>query len=225
MKKKTAILVDGGFFLKRYKSIHKVKQLNPERTAKDLWEMCLKHLIQTKEEYDLYRIFYYDCLPYSKKQHNPLTGKSIDFSKTEQYKFQYLFFEELKKKRKIALRLGVLEDRKRWIIKPSITKDLLSKKIGIEDLTEDDVQFDFNQKMVDIKIGLDIASITLKKQVDQIILISGDSDFVPAAKLARREGIDFLLDPMWNPIKPHLFEHIDGLSSKIKRPKVNQNNQ
>ena len=80
MKKKTAILVDGGFFLKRYKSIHKVKQLNPERTAKDLWEMCLKHLIQTKEEYDLYRIFYYDCLPYSKKQHNPLTGKSIDFS-------------------------------------------------------------------------------------------------------------------------------------------------
>lgn len=80
------------------------------------------------------------------------------------------------------------------------------------------MQFDFNQKMVDIKIGLDIASITLKGQVDQIILISGDSDFVPAAKLARREGIDFLLDPMWNPIKPHLFEHIDGLVSKIKRP-------
>ncbi|OYX15779.1 MAG: NYN domain-containing protein [Algoriphagus sp. 32-45-6] len=94
----------------------------------------------------------------------------------------------------------------------------MSKKIKIEELTEEDVQFDFTQKMVDIKIGLDIASMTLKHQVDQIILISGDSDFVPAAKLARREGIDFLLDPMWNPIKPHLFEHIDGLVSKIKRP-------
>ncbi|MCB0690604.1 MAG: NYN domain-containing protein [Saprospiraceae bacterium] len=68
-----------------------------------------------------------------------------------------------------------------------------------------------------MKIGLDIASITLKKQVDQIILIAGDSDFVPAAKLARREGIDFLLDPMWNPIKPHLFEHIDGLHSTFKQ--------
>lgn len=66
-----------------------------------------------------------------------------------------------------------------------------------------------------MKIGLDIASITLKKQVDQIILIAGDSDFVPAAKLARREGIDFILDPMWNPIKPHLFEHIDGLRSTL----------
>ncbi|MEA3464277.1 MAG: NYN domain-containing protein, partial [Patescibacteria group bacterium] len=32
------------------------------------------------------------------------------------------------------------------------------------------------------------------------------------------EGIDFILDPMWNKIKPHLFEHIDGLVSKIKRP-------
>ena len=44
-----------------------------------------------------------------------------------------------------------------------------------------------------MKIGLDIASMAYKKQVDQIILISGDSDFVSAAKLARREGIDLYL--------------------------------
>lgn len=220
MKKKTAILVDGGFFLKRYKSINKIKLLDPERTANDLWEMCLKHLTQSKgEEYELYRIFYYDCLPYDKKQHNPISGKSVDFSKTEQNKFQIAFFEELKKKRKVALRLGTLEDRNRWIIRPDKTKELLARTITIDDLTEKDVVFDFSQKMVDIKIGLDIASITLKSQVDQIILISGDSDFVPAAKLARREGIDFILDPMWNPIKPHLFEHIDGLVSKIRNPK------
>jgi len=219
MKKRTAILVDGGFFLKRYRSINRVKTLDPVRTANDLWEMCLKHLTQAKNEsFDLYRIFYYDCLPYDKKQHNPVTGKSIDFSKTEQYKFKLEFLEELKKKRKIALRLGVLEDRKRWIIKPSKTKELLAKKVSIDSLTEGDVQFDFTQKRVDIKIGLDIASMALKKQVEQIILVSGDSDFVPASKFARREGIDFILDPMWNPIKPHLFEHIDGLVSIIKKP-------
>lgn len=224
MKKKTAILVDGGFFLKRYRSIHKIKSLDPIKTANDLWEMCLRHLSQAKgESFDLYRIFYYDCLPYDKKQHNPITKKSIDFAKTDQYNFQVQFLEELKKKRKIALRLGVLEDRKRWIIKPSKTKELLSKIISIDELTEEDVQFDFIQKRVDIKIGLDVASMALKGQIDQIILISGDSDFVPAAKLARREGIDFLLDPMWNPIKPHLFEHIDGLSSRIKNPRNNSN--
>ena len=54
-------------------------------------------------------------------------------------------------------------------------------------------------------------------QVDQIILISGDSDFVPAAKLARREGIDFILDPLWASIKPNLHEHIDGLRSNWKK--------
>jgi uncharacterized LabA/DUF88 family protein len=218
MKKRTAILVDGSFFLKRYRSINKIRNLDPTRTANDLWEMCLKHLNQKNETFDLYRVFYYDCLPYDKKQHNPVTGRSIDFSKTDQYSFQHSFLGELKKKRKVALRLGVLEDKKRWIIVPSKTKDLLTKKIDVDELTENDVQFDFTQKRVDIKIGLDIASMSLKKQVDQIILVSGDSDFVPASKLARREGIDFLLDPMWNPIKPHLFEHIDGLVSKIRKP-------
>ena len=55
--------------------------------------------------------------------------------------------------------------------------------------------------------------LSYKHQVDQIILISGDSDFVSASKLARREGIDFILDPLGATIKPALFEHIDGLRS------------
>lgn len=49
-----------------------------------------------------------------------------------------------------------------------------------------------------------------------MILISGDSDFVPAAKLARREGIDFILDPMGASISPDLSEHIDGIRSNYK---------
>ena len=52
------------------------------------------------------------------------------------------------------------------------------------------------QKGVDMNIGLDIASLAYKKQGDQIVSIAGDSDFVPAAKLARRESIDFILNPM-----------------------------
>lgn len=62
-----------------------------------------------------------------------------------------------------------------------------------------------------MRIGIDISSLAFKHQVNQIILISGDSDFVPAAKQARREGIDFILDPMRAPIKDDLFEHIDGI--------------
>jgi len=83
-------------------------------------------------------------------------------------------------------------------------------------LTDTDFVLSVEQKGVDMKIGLDISSIAFKHQADQIILISGDSDFVPAAKQARGEGIDFILDPMWATIKPDLFEHIDGLASKWK---------
>ncbi len=64
-----------------------------------------------------------------------------------------------------------------------------------------------------MKVGLDIASLAFKERVDQIILIAGDSDFVPAAKFARKEGVDFILDPMMNNIDPSLHEHIDGLMS------------
>lgn len=80
------------------------------------------------------------------------------------------------------------------------------------------VALGLRQKGVDMRIGIDIAALALKKQVDTIVLVAGDSDFVPAAKLARREGIDFILDPMWQSVNPDLFEHIDGLQSGLPKP-------
>jgi uncharacterized LabA/DUF88 family protein len=73
------------------------------------------------------------------------------------------------------------------------------------------VIYDVVQKGVDARMSLDIASLSYKRLVERIVLITGDADFVPAAKLARREGIDVILDPLWGPIAPSLNEHIDGL--------------
>lgn len=79
MSMKTAILVDGAFFIKRYKRIMGSNVLDPIKTANDLFTMCLKHLEHSKGiKNNLYRIFYYDCEPYGKKQHHPLTGQSVD---------------------------------------------------------------------------------------------------------------------------------------------------
>ncbi len=91
-------------------------------------------------------------------------------------------------------------------------------EISFDEITENDVFYEMRQKGIDMKIGVDIASLALKKQVNQIVLISGDEDFVPASKLARREGIDFILDPLWNPVDSSLFEHIDGLNSTSPKP-------
>ena len=74
-----------------------------------------------------------------------------------------------------------------------------------------------------MRIGIDIASITLKNQADTIVLVSGDSDFVPAAKFARREGVRFILDPLWQNVSPDLSEHIDGFTSGFRRPDDEEN--
>lgn len=125
------------------------------------------------------------------------------------------FHRELKSKRKFALRLGKLSSNELYYnLKPDITKSLLNGTKSISSLTSDDFKLNIVQKGVDMRIGLDISSMAYKRQVDQIILIAGDSDFVPAAKLARREGIDFILDPMGNSISEDLLEHIDGIRSK-----------
>ena len=220
---KTAIFVDGAFFLKRFKNLYEGKKdyKNAEVVAKELYTLCCKHLIskeKEKEEHELYRIFFYDCPPIDKKAHYPISNKCVDFGKSDLAKFKHDFLENLKQKRKFALRLGRVQDLEGWTLKPGVLKELLSKKRKFEDLTDDDFIYGFRQKEIDMKIGVDIASVAYKKQVNRIVLIAGDADFVPAAKLARREGIDFILDPMWMPIHSDLFEHIDGLQSTSIKP-------
>lgn len=117
----------------------------------------------------------------------------------------------------------LLESSAGYTLKQEALKKLCKKSITIDDLTENDFQLDIQQKGVDMRIGLDIASLAHKGLVDQIILIAGDSDFVPAAKYARREGIDFILDPMWHTIKDNLNIHIDGLNVKTHKPPNNIN--
>lgn len=212
---KVAILVDGGFFLKRYKKLYNGLNHSAVQVANELVRMCHSHI--NDSDY-LFRILYYDCKPLEKKAHNPISKKSVDFSKSQAAKFRLDFFEELKKKRKIALRLGYLKSQNQWIISPAKTKDLLKRTLEVSALKETDVHYQIQQKSVDMKIGLDIASLSYREHVDKIILVSGDGDFVPAAKLARREGVDFVLDPMWNNIDDSLFEHIDGLRSTSPRP-------
>lgn len=85
-------------------------------------------------------------------------------------------------------------------------------------LTPDDLKLGLRQKGVDMRIGIDITTLTLKKQVDTIILITGDSDFVPAAKVARREGVEFILDPLWQSVNDDLHEHVDGVVSAYSNP-------
>lgn len=210
----TAILVDGGFYRKR--AYYFWGEKSPKERADELYDYCMKLLHNPHEQRYLYRIFYYDCPPVEKNVYNPLTKRSVDLAKSDEYKWTNEFFKELKSKRKVALRMGRLsENSLHYNIKPEAFKKLVNGQITISDLTDNDLKLNLEQKGVDMRVGIDISSLSFKKQVDQIILIAGDSDFVPAAKQSRREGIDFILAPMGATIKADLYEHIDGL---INRP-------
>ncbi|MGN4070539.1 NYN domain-containing protein [Burkholderia gladioli] len=229
----TAILIDGAFFIKRFRSIEPHNAHDARRAAECAHRWAVAHLFprqrrngaandeavpRRQARKDLYRIFFYDCPPLDKKMHNPVSKAAIDFGKSAEAKFRLELHDHLRGKRKVALRLGHLSAFTQWVIKPEKVNALLAGRIQMVDITPDDVMVDVRQKGVDMRIGVDVSSLAFKKQVDQIVLIAGDADFVPAAKQARREGIDFILDPMWKSIPSNLHEHIDGLRSTCPQP-------
>ncbi|MGN0903050.1 MAG: NYN domain-containing protein [Succinivibrio sp.] len=231
---RTAILVDGGFYRKRAKTLWGEK--SPKDRADELESYCHKHLTdQLKSSKDkskilkpikyLYRVFYYDCPWLTGNIYNPITKKNVNFGRTEAFQWAEQFYGELKHRRKFALRMGRLSETPQYVLKEDVLKQLFKGTVQFSELTEKDLRLNAKQKGVDMRIGIDITSLALKKQVDQIILIAGDSDFVPAAKLARREGIDFVLDPLWQPVADDLFEHIDGLQSFNKSNKLNKDSK
>jgi uncharacterized LabA/DUF88 family protein len=222
-------MVDGGFFLKRLK--HQFPDADaddPAAVARLIHGHALRHRYQRTgqderhrpvfESYDLYRIFFYDCPPLEKKMHWPISKRAIDFAKTDQAVFRRSLHNELRKKRKVALRLGHLLETSQWRMKGDALSALLKGRISYSNLTDDHFIVDTGQKGVDMRLGLDVAALSYKKLVDQIVLVTGDSDFVPAAKLARREGIDVIIDPLGQRLHDHLFEHTDGVRTPQRRP-------
>lgn len=216
-KSRVAVLVDGEFFIRRHCAYFKktIAKTPAKDIAKSIQTHCLKHI--KKEEESLYKIFFYDCKPLDKKCHYPFSGKSLDLSKSDTAIFRNKLHKELAHIPCLALRFGYLDEKNAsWQIRSeSLYNDILHKRKKLDDLTDDDLVYRAKQKGVDMKIGLDIATLAYKRLVDKIVLISGDSDFVPAAKLARKEGIHFILDPMGNDIKEDLQEHIDWLKTTL----------
>jgi uncharacterized LabA/DUF88 family protein len=159
---------------------------------------------------ELYRVFFYDCPPLQKKVHLPVSKRALDLSKTPTALFRLAAHERLRHTRKVALRLGRLNESFGWKLTSSAQKRLLAEP-GQFLANDDDFELDVVQKGVDMRLGMDVASLAYKKQVDQIILVAADADFVPAAKLARREGIDVVIDPMGATPAADLVEHSDGI--------------
>lgn len=203
--KKTAILLDMGFVF------HKLRSALGKRppTAIEVRQFALKCLEKDEE---IFRIYCYDCPPYSEKQTHPFTKTIVDFAATNTFSERSKLINDLKIMDNTAFRSGELSFDG-WTITERATKDILKTN---RVLAASDFAPDIKQKGVDMKIGLDVAWLSSKSIVERIVLVTADSDFIPPMKFARREGVQVILVTMGHlHIKKELKEHADELRNVV----------
>ncbi|NWH07158.1 MAG: NYN domain-containing protein [Alphaproteobacteria bacterium] len=166
---RVCVLIDGGHL--RVLARQAGYNYNPDYIEK------VAHACVEQPE-SLLRVLYYDCAPYVGTATLPVSGQPHEFKGSDHW------LRTLAEKNLFAVRRGVLKFRG---FKP--------KKIPIANapLTDDDFRPDFEQKGVDMRIGLDMANFSAMRSVERLILVSGDTDCLPAMKHARINGLQVVL--------------------------------
>lgn len=115
------------------------------------------------ENDNLLRAYYYNCLPYQSS--TPTDDEKKRFSSCQK------FHGKLKRIDCFDVREGRLEYR---------GTDDTGKRI-------------FVQKRVDIMLACDLVQLSIKNKIEKAIIITGDSDFLPAIDIAKKEGVSITL--------------------------------
>jgi len=184
---KVAVLIDGGH-------LRVISRIAGHSYIPDFIEKIAHACVDANET--LLRALYYDCAPYNGKVKQPVSGEELEFKGSDSW------LKDLAQRNLFAVRTGVLKFRgfkpKKIPVKP------------IEALSDDDFKPDFEQKGVDMRIGLDIANFANQRSVDRIILVTGDTDCIPAMKHARIAGLQIVLVEFENhKLTPELLWHSD----------------
>jgi len=223
--KKVAILIDGGWF----KSVLRAELTTPgqlERPmikAATIFKNAVSVIDHEGEGEEIFRIYYYDARPYDGTDRNPIDGELIDFSKSKTYRYGMRVIEELGQMDQIALRIGDIKPRG-WALTDSYIKQAIKNTRSVPPahpplLNPQDIYPSLEQKGVDMRIGIDVANLALQRHVDRIILLSGDTDMIPAMKLARRAGIQVILVQFGgHRIVKELIEDADFLRKRSPLP-------
>ncbi|MHB8438723.1 MAG: NYN domain-containing protein [Acidimicrobiales bacterium] len=114
---------------------------------------------KTVEPVELLRALFYNCLPYQSAKPTPDEAKRYGASQK--------FHTQLEKIPRFQVRLGRLAFR---------GVDAQGRPI-------------FQQKRVDLMLGLDFALLAGGHQIQHAAILTGDSDFIPAVEVAKQEGV------------------------------------
>lgn len=186
---KVNVLIDGGFLEQALK--RNSKQLCIAEIEQEVNNaiQCLKQRNGLSSA-ELFRVLYYDSYPFEGSGKDP-QGNNVDFSKSPIVNFKKALLNDISKHERYALRLGQLSFQ------------------GWKANGQGNHSPIFQQKGVDMKCGLDIAVMSMKKSVDLILIMAGDSDFIAPLKTARKEGVLVAIYRMGLPVKDELIKHCD----------------
>ncbi|MBI5347641.1 MAG: NYN domain-containing protein [Candidatus Aenigmarchaeota archaeon] len=113
-----------------------------------------------------FRTYVYDCPPF---QSNPPTPEEIK-RKSGFDKFKY----NITRLPRFEFRTGRLQQLR------DDHGNVIQKSDGTPML---------KQKGIDMALGIDVTKLSATKQIQKIIIVAGDSDFIPAIIAAKQEGI------------------------------------
>ena len=168
---RTAIFLDGGYL----RSL--TRQAGHRYDPNYIEAVALASL--TKDE-TLIRVLYYDCPPFQGNPKLPISRQPANFHGSDEW------LKTLSAKPQFAVRLGVLKFRG-FVLRNQ------RRSVIPTALTDADFKPRFEQKGVDMRLGLDIANYAANRSLDRIILITGDTDCLPAMKLARTAGLQVVV--------------------------------
>lgn len=201
MHEKTVLLLDGGFVKTKLK-----QRLHHFPSADEVVNFC--NAVMAKPQLchtSLFRIYYYDAPPFDGTVTNPIDGSVTVFGTHASSIAGKALTDALELRPNFAVRRGVVNNTG-WKLGYAALENISKapRAIAAKDLVPD-----LHQKGVDMRIGLDIAFISLRKVADNMALVTGDSDFVPAMKFARREGMRVYLEHMGHGVMRSLRAHAD----------------
>jgi uncharacterized LabA/DUF88 family protein len=156
---KVAVFVDGRY-LARVLMDHYRNEDNPTRRRRVEHRKLINDLVvKAGLDREIMRIYYYDCLPYQNEE--PTYEQIMRLEGTQR------FHAALRRLPRFEVRLGRVAYR---------GTDAEGRPI-------------YEQKRVDLLLGMDLIMHSVKRTIDEVFIITGDSDFIPAIQTVKAEGI------------------------------------
>lgn len=133
-------------------------------------------MVPTSEE--LFRIQYFDCEPFEGSVKLPISGM------VKRYSASNTLLTELSREELVAVRRGLLKFRG-W----ERTRSSLKSATAPSALKDDDFKPKWEQKGVDLRIGLDLVTMTESRAVELIVLVTGDTEHDPRDEAGTWQGL------------------------------------